>query len=502
VIAVKNHLKKSILLSLAATIIFTSAGCVSEAGEAETGAVPAQSAGYTEPFDSLIIEEISEITVTAAPDYTGTLITAPPETAADKTAETTTAAPPIDLPTDGKVLNLYGFNEEFKNLMSDYYLADRPLSGIDVNWIITAGTIDYRYKLDMALVSDENAPADIKTDLFIAHPYEVLRYTDTPYTLSLKDLGITEEELGNQYPYTKSIAKDSVGTIKASAYDATPEIIAYRRSIAKDVLGVSEPEDVRPYLQNKTAFDETAGKMVEKGYKMVAAYESLYENYIITAGEPIVPVNSTDITIPDAWEKWVDDTKLYTEKGYNNKIPSWLALWEIDMTEDNVFCYQGAQWFIDYTLMPRAYPIYGDFAVVPGPVNTFNGGTFLLAGANTDNADIVADIMRYFTTDRDTMGKIAMGTGTFVNNSAVNAALANEEWQISEFFGGQNPYGIYNEVAGKIDPAVVDKQQSKYAAISEYYRDAFTDYFNGEATKEECLQNFYNKVYDNYPELD
>jgi hypothetical protein len=510
------RIKKAITAVLSAMVIFSAIGCESGAEQTNSDDTPH---GRLSPAEGVIEDTADEegetVTTFAEPDsdeFIYTYVTATTTAGASQPAETTTPAAtlpagasqpaPEDLPTDGKVLVCYGFNEEFKNNMDVYYLADRPLSDIEVNWIITPGTTDYQYKLEGALAADAYAPADDKIDLFLAESNYVLRYVDTPYALPITALGITENELANQYPYTQALAKGSDGVIRASSYIATPEVIAYRRSIAETVLGVSEPEDVKPYLQNMAAFDETAGKMAEKGYKMVAAYDSLYCNYVNTADSPIVRIGTGKITIPDAWTKWVDDTKIYTEKGYNKKIPCFPEYWDVDMTDDDVFCYQGAPWFINYTLTPTAMPLYGDWAVVPGPVNTYEGGTFLLAGANTDNADIVADIMRYFTTDRATMEKFAYGTGTYVNNTAVNKSMGSDELYNSDFFGGQNPYNTYDEAANNINAAVVTLAQSKYAALSEYYKDAFTPYFSGTATKEECLEDFYNKTYDNYPELD
>jgi hypothetical protein len=438
-------------------------------------------------------------------EFVYTYVTAPAVTTAPPAVTLPTGVsqpPPEDLPTDGDVVTCYGWNPEFSEFMNDYYLVDNPPSDVEFNWVIYSFS-DYQHKLAVALTSGDDV------DMFLAGSNYLPKFVETPYTLPITALGITENELGNQYEYTKAAAKDSIGTIKASAYYVTPEVIAYRRSIAMDVLGVSEPADVQPFLKDFTAFDATAEKMKAGGYRMVSSYADLFYSYINTSGEPIVAVGSDKITIPEAWMDWVDDTKYYSDKGYNNTDKGydniagglWTNTWTEDISGNEVFCYQGPPWLIDYSIAPNAYDTAGDWAVVPGPVNTYWDGTYLLAGANTDNADIVADIIRYFTTDTNTMENFARGTGTVVNNSVVNISLSRDTAYASEFLGGQNPFGTYNKVAMGISPETTYAQNSKYGDLCEQFQAAFIYYFIGSVDMGVALNDFYQAATTKYPEL-
>jgi hypothetical protein len=501
----RNLVKKSILSLLAAAIIFASAGCDITEGQKTSDDAPVS---RLSPADGFNDDTNETVTTYAEPDddeFVYTFVTAPEVT----TAVYTTAPVPVltqppreDLPTGGEVLNLYGWNEELKMYMEDYYLVDKPISDAEVNWIITSGTYDYQLRLDAALVSETYADDDDKIDLYLAETNYILKYVDTPYAVPITALGISENELANQYPYTRALATGTDGIIRATSYTATPVVTAYRRSIADDVLGVSEPDDVAPYLEDFTAFDETAGLMADKGYKTVSSYSDLYYSYINTAAQPIVLAGTSKITIPNSWDNWVHDTKVYTDRGYiNGATGLWSDQWFNDITGNDVFCYQGPSWLIDYVLEPNAGDTYGDWGVVAGPVNTYWGGTYLLAGENTDNADYVADIMRYFTTDPVSMEKVGRDSGTYMNNAVVNTALSLDTANSSELLEGQNPFSAYNQVAMNIKPETAAAQSSKYGILCEYYQAAFTDYFTGAATKEQCLENFYSAVFDNYPEL-
>ena len=71
------------------------------------------------------------------------------------------------------------------------------------------------------------------------------KYTKSDDVLDvINEIGLTEADLSNQYQYTKDIASVD-GKLKAVSWQATPGLFAYRRSIAKKVLGTDDPEAVQ-----------------------------------------------------------------------------------------------------------------------------------------------------------------------------------------------------------------------------------------------------------------
>ena len=78
-------------------------------------------------------------------------------------------AKPADKPAEaaqGKVFNIYAWNEEFKGFFEKYY---KVPEGVTVNWIINPSDNGvYQQKLDEALLNQENAAADEKIDMFLA----------------------------------------------------------------------------------------------------------------------------------------------------------------------------------------------------------------------------------------------------------------------------------------------------------------------------------------------
>ena len=156
----------------------------------------------------------------------------------------------------GKVLNIWCWNDEFQSRFNDYYPEVKEVSDDKSTTTLNDGTVvkwtinpnegnNYQDKLDEALLAQADAAADDKIDIFLVEADYALKYVDSEYTMNVKDLGLTDEDMAEQYQYTKDIVTDADGAIKGTTWQATPGLFAYRRSIAKDVLGTDDPEEVQ-----------------------------------------------------------------------------------------------------------------------------------------------------------------------------------------------------------------------------------------------------------------
>lgn len=127
---------------------------------------------------------------------------------------------------EGKVLNIYCWNEEFKSRITDHYpgyeevdATTGKIGDVTVKWNITPNDDNaYQNNLDAALLKQADAAADDKIDLFLVEADYALKYVDTDYTMAVSDLGITDADLANQYQYTKDIVTDSNGVLKGVSW--------------------------------------------------------------------------------------------------------------------------------------------------------------------------------------------------------------------------------------------------------------------------------------------
>lgn len=110
----------------------------------------------------------------------------------------------------GKVLNIYVWNDEFTSRFNDYYASKLP-KDVKVNFIQTPNQNNaYQDKLDEALLKQAKAAADDKIDIFLVEADYALKYVDSAYSLDvMKDVGLKKKDLANQFQYTKDVMTDS-----------------------------------------------------------------------------------------------------------------------------------------------------------------------------------------------------------------------------------------------------------------------------------------------------
>ena len=410
---------------------------------------------------------------------------------------------------EGKVLNVYCWNEEFQSRFNDFYAAKLP-ADVKVNWIITPSQDNaYQDKLDEALLRQDKAADDEKIDLFLVEADYALKYVDQPYTLNVKtDIGLTDADLAQQYKYTKDIMTDAKGNLKGVSWQACPGGFIYRRSIAKDVLGTDDPVEVGKALANWDKFDSVAAKAKAKGYFMLSGFDDAFRVFSDNVTTAWVDA-SGKIQIDPQIQRWIDQTKTYTDNGYNNKANLWSAeSFQGAGKNGKVFGYFGPAWFIDFCLAPATLDnpngaqavgngSYGDWAFCKGPQGFSWGGTWICGAAGSDNVELIKDIMKTLTVDPTTMVKIAKEAGDFTNNEKAMTEVANSDYQ-NPFLGGQNHMAFFLDSAKSIDKSKISMYDQ---TMSEKIQSAMADYFNGKVDEATAWENFYKSVIEKHPNL-
>jgi hypothetical protein len=374
----------------------------------------------------------------AAPAADAPAAEAPAAEEAAPAAESEAAAPAAELPEDtGKVLNISAWNEEFKSRLEDHYPGYEKVDGttgkigdVTVNWLITPNEENaYQNRLDEILLAQDSASADDKLDLFLVEADYAVKYTDTDYTMSLTDLGISADEMKDQYTYTQDVVTDSNGVVKGTSWQGCPGVMIYNREIAKEVFGSDDPATIQPLFSDWDKFYESAGKLDEAGYDVISSTADTFRVYQNNAKLPWVDGNK--IQVDDNLIKWVEDSKKLADAGYCNTWGQWGEDWNKGFyPEGKVFAYFGPAWLIDFCMAADTEGSVahdGGWAATEGPQGFYWGGTWICAAAGTDNANLVADIMRKMTMDPEIMKDIVLKDNDFVNNRPVMEGLAADE---------------------------------------------------------------------------
>ena len=366
--------------------------------------------------------------------------------AADAGTETATDATASD---EGKVLNIYCWNEEFKSRLEDHYPGYTIVDGttgtigdVTVKWNITPSDDNaYQNNLDATLLKQADAAADDKIDLFLVEADYALKYVDTDYTMDVADLGITDADIADQYQYTKDIVTDSNGKLKGLTWQGCPGVLFYNREAAKEVLGSDDPADVQEYVKDWDTFNETAKTLKAAGYKITSSANDSYRVYSNNVTSKWVVDGK--INIDDNIMKWVDDSKELVDAGETGTADLWSDDWKKGFyPEGKVFCYFGPAWLVNFSMAAEdegSIANLGGWGATQGPEGFYWGGSWICAANGTDNPGLVKDIMLQMTTNADLMKDIVVADDDFVNNKPTMEAMAQDTSYSSKVLGGQNP---------------------------------------------------------------
>ena len=412
---------------------------------------------------------------------------------------------------EGKVLNIWCWNDEFQQRFNGYYPEVKEVAedkstttlndGTVVKWTINPNeNNNYQNKLDTALQAQASAAEDDKIDIFLIEADYALKYVDADANVAepLADLGITDDDLADQYQYTKDIVTDDNGAQRGTSWQATPGLFAYRRSIAKDVLGTDDPEKVQEKLKDWDNFNKVADEASKKGYKMLSGYDDSYRTFSNNVSAKWV--DGTTVKVDPNLMTWVDQTKTFTDKGYNNKTSLWDESWNSDQgAKGKVFGFFYSTWGINFTLAGNAGEEgKGDWAVCEGPQPYFWGGTWICAAQGNDNPKTIKDVMLKLTCDKDIEKKITKDTQDYTNTISGMQEIADDPKFGSEFLGGQNHIKLFSEVAPQID---MSKTSPYDQGCNEEFQAAFKGYFDGTADMDTAKKEFETAIIEKYPEL-
>ena len=409
--------------------------------------------------------------------------------------------------SDGQVLNIYCWNDEFQRRVQDHYpdyeIVDATtgkIGDVTVKWNITPSADNaYQNNLDATLLKQADAAADDKIDIFLVEADYALKYVDSEYSMAVKDLGITDADIANQYKYTQDIVTDSNGVLKGLSWQGCPGIMFYNREAAKEVLGTDDPAKVQEFVKDWDTFVATADKMKAAGYNMVSSVNDTFRTYSNNVSSKWVVDGK--INIDANIMKWVEDSKALVDAGVAGTHDLWGDDWSKGFYPDGkVFCYFGPAWLINFSMaadVEGSIGYNGGWGGTEGPQGFFWGGTWICAAEGTDNADLIKDIMLKMTTDTELMKGIVTKDDDFVNDKPAMEAMAQSDYT-SKVMGGQNPLPMYCAGAAKIDLSNLSAYDQ---GCNEEFQKAMKNYFEGNASLDEALDLFYKGVMEKYPEL-
>lgn len=356
-----------------------------------------------------------------------------------------------------------------------------------VNLGVGATTADYVDGVENA----ENTPSIIASDVDLTY-----YFTQSDATVSLSQIGLTEDMYKNAFPYT--IEYGSVGgKLKAMSWQSTPGCFVYRTDIAEKVLGTSDPDEVQKYVKDWQTFMATAEKMKAAGYKMVSGGTDIHRPMLQSNRSKWV--NGNTVSFDDSVSDCLELSNRLVYGGYTNDSGQFDDGWYSGMTGD-VFGYFGSPWFIYGTL--EDYPgsaTYGKRNICQGPESYYWGGTYLTVTASCPNKELAALVLYTLCCDTDVMYKMQCDNSDFVNNTVAIDKAISDGYGSTDILHGTNPLKEWKENALQINCG----EPSEYdLAIFDTFQTASWDYNHGYiSSADEAIEQIKSELRSSYSGL-
>lgn len=466
-------MKKRILAALlAATMVLTVAGCdnskkpdtTTKAGDTTTAAGD---------------------TTTAGGDTT---------TAADEVTTTTTPENTITGNQDAAdAIYLWTWNTDIQAIL------DGVLKEVDealynrIVYVNTGGSGYYQTKLDGILDTPDNKQYP---DIIALEADYILKYTNSADTLPIADLGITTDDLKNQYQYTQSIASVD-GVLKASSWQAAAGGWAIRTDLSEKYLGVTKKADVQAFFKDWDTVLSTAKTVKEKSSGatlLLAGMDDVFRVYK-AASTTAWAVNDV-ITVSPEMQAYMDFAKeLYTNK-YTQGTTQWTGDWEAKKTDDSVLAWPSCTWFT-YWCLDKGH--YGKYVMVEGPQAYYWGGTWLAATSGCSDKEAVGKIIKYITCDDSFMTKINGKNCDYVNNTKSIQTIIDNNTQaaidgvaiLNADAQGQTLYQFFQPLVEKVS---VTTMLGEDQTIDSAFNVQLLEYVKGTKDKDTAIADFKTAV--------
>lgn len=461
--------------------------------------------------------------VACGPDKESSTATTTTKANGDTTAGDTTPGGEVGemkLKDGGKELSFLCWNTEFIGMMNNYYCVDK-------GWTNKGSDKEPAYEKDGVKLNPLNQDCNggdspekydnyflsgADCDFFLIEADWALYYTDSDKTAAISDLGITTSEMSNQYGYTQAIATAD-GVLKGTSWQAAPGGFAYRSDLAKEYLGVNNPEEMQAAISDwdkfeaaaKTVSDKTGGETA-----LTATLGGIWQ--VFSANRAEAWVKDGALNVSDDCIEFMELAKTFYNDGYATKYDQWSSEWwaagnvPLASGKAETMGYFVSTWGVGSVILEKAAgntykedgsidkkgSTYGNWAMCEGPTAYFWGGTWLAASPKTDNGTLVADVFRYFTCNTESMKKYALGSGDFVNNKASMQAIV-DEGHTNENLGGQSQYDIFIDAAANIN--LDGKITADDAKIKAAFANAYMGYAKGDfATTDAAIAKFRQDV--------
>lgn len=398
---------------------------------------------------------------------------------------------------------IYSWNTELQDRL-EYVYEIYPEIKDKVVYVNVGDDKVYQEKIDGLLQSPD---AEDYPDMIAFEAAYIMKYTNSDFTLPVSDLGITEDDLKEMYPYTIDVAKDKrTDTLKGLSWQSCPGAFMYRADLAEKYLGVTSPEEMQAKISTWDDFIATAEELKEASNdetRMLSSNGDISNVFYANKTQPWVD-GSGVFYMDDAMVQYMEVTKTLETEDLTRKTTTWTDEWNAGPSTDSVFGYFGCTWFLHWTIKANCggtqvgEGTFGKWNMCQGPMPYYWGGTWLGATAGCSDKEVAGKIMKGLCCNTDAMKKMSEETMDYVNNKSAMQALSDEGKGSYEFLGGQDFISAFLPLAENVDVSWMSAYDQK---INDLLGPQIEAYQLGTKDLETAIKDFKTSVREAYPDI-
>lgn len=234
-----------------------------------------------------------------------------------------------------------------------------------------------------------------KPDIIISDYESIMGDTLEKYILPLNDF--SRDYQIDRYLNENMLARsyDKTGKMRGLSYHMTPIAVFYRRSLARQVLGTDDPQEIAKYYTTVDAIYELGLRLKEHEIELVP------DPYALRHFAPPASVEENHMEVDlDQWRNYLTTVNNIKRNKLTPFYVEWSKEWFGGMRE-NVFSYILPNWGLSQILFMSAEETSGDWAIVRGPYSREWGGTWLSMTQVGQENQLAEKFFEYVLLDED-----------------------------------------------------------------------------------------------------
>lgn len=394
------------------------------------------------------------------------------------------------VPDTDDTLTVMVWTDEDIAVMQEVFFQEYPDTEIE---ILQAADSSYEAMTKFKTVLDAGDPVDL---YFVENSW-ARDYIDNDYALPLYELGFSEEDYVNAYPYARELGRGVNSVLYGAAYSVCPGGYCYNADLAEQYLGISTPEEMQTCISDWDGFTRTAADLHEASGGTVTMNATLQGMWTCFTAETTTPVLLDGGLNQQKFADYITLAQEHITNGYvNPEIRQWTQEWFQVGRDGETLGYFFPSWsLIDGMQLYQCGGLEGNWSFTAGPQEYYQGGIMICAAPQCDSRTAAENFIRTFTVDPHTMADFSEMSGQMVNNQISVKQISASGKHQNPLLGGQDEYVILHETAANLDVTA--------AASSEYDTDLLDDFFfqfsyNYDASPAVLLDTFATEVKGEY----